>query len=201
MSNRLADSCLIVVIDMHKGHIGPEATIPAPDAEVQQLVPRMESFLEGARDLSIPIVHVRYEAVNGIHNAHPAWDARWADKHCVVGSSTTELVVKPQHDDFLIESKRTYNCFAHTDLELYLKRLGRDTVVILGIATDCCCLATAFGAADLHYKVISILDCQVGMTIETSNAALAIVQAMLGQVMTSGEFLERAADTAGAQAA
>jgi biuret amidohydrolase len=193
MSWALADTCLIVVIDMHEGHIGPSATIPAPDAPVQAMLLKMKKLLEGARRFAIPIVHVRYEAEDGIHNAHPAWDTRWAKKHCVRGSETTEFVVKPEHPDYVINTKRTYNCFAYTDLELYMKRLGRDTIVITGIATDCCCLATAFAASDLHYKVIAISDCQVGMSVESHDAALGIVQAMLGQVMEAGEFLAASA--------
>lgn len=195
MPRAITDTCLIVVIDMHKGHIGSSATIPAPDDAVQAMLPKMTAFLEGARRSGIPIVHVRYEAVDGIHNAHPAWDARWAAKHCIRGSETTEFVIKPAHFDHVIETKRTYNCFAYTDLELYMKRLERDTVVITGIATDCCCLATAFAASDLHYKVVAISDCQVGMSTESHNAALGIVQAMLGEVTDSEAFLARAAAT------
>lgn len=186
------DDCLVVVIDMHKGHIGPIATIPAPASEVDVMVPKLNNFLNEARKRNVPIVHVRFEAVKGIHNDHPAWIERWSDAHCLRGSATTEFVLKPEKGDYVIESKRTYNCFAHTDLEIYLKRLHRHTVVITGIATDCCCLATAFGAIDLHYKVIAISDCQVGMTPQSSAAALGIVADMLGKVMTSEQFVAEA---------
>lgn len=192
MTRHYRDRCLIVVIDMHRGHIGSGATIPAPQADLDRMIPVLAEFLDGARDLSIPIVHVRYEAVDGIHNAHPAWDRRWAATHCLHKSETTEFVVKPEAGDYVIESKRTYNCFAYTDLDLYMKRLGRDIIVITGIATDCCCLATAFGASDLHYTAVALADCQVGMTPESHEAALGIVASMLGQVRTSEQFLEHA---------
>jgi len=185
----ISDRCLVVVIDMHEGHIGPRATIPAPKPAVDAMLPVLERLLEGARAAAMPIIHVRYEAVDGIHNEHPAWDKRWARTHCTQGSATTEFVVHPRAGDYVIEAKRTYNCFAYTDLELYMKRLGRDTLVITGIASDCCCLATAFGANDLHYAAIAISDCQVGMSSSSHDAALGIVNAMLGRVMMADEFL------------
>jgi nicotinamidase-related amidase len=183
-----ADDCALVVIDMHRGHIGPQATIPVPDAEA--IVPTLSAFLAQAREFAIPIVHVRHESVDGIHNQQPVWLLKgWPADHCVPGSATTEFVIVPEPDDYVIAYKRTFNAFAHTDLDLYLRRLGRHTIAITGLTSDCCCLATAFGAVDLHYAVVAVSDCQQGMDLQSHTGALRIVEDVLGQVMTSIEFL------------
>jgi ureidoacrylate peracid hydrolase len=143
------DECAVVVIDMHEGHIGPDATIPVPFAET--IVPTLIDFLAEVRARRVPVIHVRHENVDGIHNSHPVWLQKgWPPGHCAPGSVTTQFVVEPEAGDFVIDYKRTFNCFAHTDLDLYLRRLGRTTIVITGLTSDCCCLATAFGAVDLH---------------------------------------------------
>lgn len=180
--------CAVIVIDMHKGHLGPDATIPVAFADM--IRPALTDLLEQVRAMGIPVIHVRHENIDGIHNQQPVWVLKdWPRDHCVPGSPTTEFVVVPEPGDFVIDYKRTFNAFAHTDLDLYLRRLHRSTVVVTGVTSDCCCLATAFGGVDLHYRVIALSDCQASMDLESHQNALKIVDSVLGQVMTSQQFV------------
>ncbi|HEY7280816.1 MAG TPA: isochorismatase family cysteine hydrolase, partial [Actinomycetota bacterium] len=62
-----------------------------------------------------------------------------------------------QGSDYLVH-KRRFSAFYSTDLELLLRNLGVDTVIIGGVATNVCCESTARDAFFRDFKVIFLTD-------------------------------------------
>ena len=101
--------------------------------------------------------------------------------------------------DFIIDAKKRYDCFTATDLDLSLRAHGVDTVLITGVNTNSCVIATATAACCRDFAVVVVSDCVDTMDgPELHDAALKIIGRAFGQVMTGDEAL--AAVGAGAAA-
>ncbi|MCB1377346.1 MAG: cysteine hydrolase [Alphaproteobacteria bacterium] len=80
--------------------------------------------------------------------------------HCFEGSAGAEVVPElDQQDDDLRVIKRRYSGFFNTDLDLTLKDMMVDTVVVMGVVTNICVRSTVHDAFFHGYKVIVPEDC------------------------------------------
>ena len=64
-----------------------------------------------------------------------------------------------EQGDYVVNTKKRYDCFVATDLDFMLRRHGINTLLITGINTSSCVLATAIRANVLDYAPIIIEDC------------------------------------------
>lgn len=195
---RLFNPCktAVIVIDMHRGHLDDEATIPVPRG--RKIIPKLKEFLLECRKMRISVIHVTFVMRRGgVDFQNPFWNSTKVktavpriQEHNVEGSKWTQIVeglYQPQ--DLVVNIKRRYSAFYQTDLELLLKNLGVDTVAIAGVATEICCLCSAFEAMNRDFKVISVKDCTAGFNEENEDFAFWIVDTHLGWVMNSSEFV------------
>jgi nicotinamidase-related amidase len=74
-------------------------------------------------------------------------------------------------------------------LDEKLKAAGVDTVVIVGLWTDECILATAYGASSRGYDVVVVSDA-VGTGTPNQEAALTLVRGTCGHVVTTQEVVD-----------
>jgi len=135
----------------------PYESEPARDA-----VDRLNHLFGVCREAGIPVVFTAHShradgsdlgAVKYIHPLTARGEAM------VEGSTGTELYPKLdfQNSDFFVH-KRRFSAFYSTDLELLLRNLGVDTVIIGGVATNVCCESTARDAFFRDFKVIFLSD-------------------------------------------
>ncbi len=99
-------------------------------------------------------------------------------------------VIRPRPEDYTVTSKKRYSAFYGTDLEILLRGLGTETVVLTGIDTDVCVLSTAWDAVNRDHLTFIMRDCTHCSSEEDRQAALRIMDRWVGWVMDSGEFLE-----------
>jgi nicotinamidase-related amidase len=99
--------------------------------------------------------------------------------HCVEGTRGVEIVdvLAPDEGDYVI-TKRRYNAFLGTELDLLLKDLGVETLLVSGVFSDVCVLYTAGEAHQLDYYVRLVEDCTAGVTVDSTRAAVDIVRAL-----------------------
>lgn len=162
----------VVSIDMHRGHLDPEvATLPLPAESCRRVVARARALFEAMRERGVPVVHVvtsyrdEAEAVS-----NPFWRAIRADatmrranasRHNLAGSPGTQVMpdlLDPR--DVVVDRKKRYDCFHGTDLDFVLqRRLGARTLVLTGVNTTSCVLATAFEANSRDYAVVVASEC------------------------------------------
>jgi nicotinamidase-related amidase len=161
----------VVAIDCHRGHLDPAvATMPAPPEVAARLVAANRRFLDGARALGIPVVHVmtRYRDAEEIAS-NPFWRTRAEDpsatrrnvlRHNLDGSpGCTVMPGLLAPGDLVVDTKKRYDCFVGTDLDFTLRAHGVDTLLITGINTNSCVLATATAANVRDYAVVVVEDC------------------------------------------
>lgn len=171
----------ILVIDMQHDFIDQGAPIECPGG--REIIPPIQRLLNLARQKGLPVIYTQ-EA----HRAQGVDFGRELDGeepvHCVEGTPGVEIVpdLAPQPGDFLIV-KRRYSAFFATDLDLLLRGLGVDTLILTGAATDVCVRATAQDAQQLNYWVIVPEECVAGTSVEQHRAALRNIAYILGKVL------------------
>ena len=82
--------------------------------------------------------------------------------------------VAPAPADPVIDKVRASGFF-NTRLDTVLRCAGVQTIVLTGVATDSCVLATAIDATALDYYVIVVPDCLASFSAERHEAALRLL--------------------------
>jgi biuret amidohydrolase len=177
----------VVTIDMHRGHLDPAvATMPLPAETAARVTAAHADLLDAARTHGVPVVHVvtGYRSAEEI-GSNPWWAAvagsdasrRNVLNHQLPGSPGLELmpeVYDPEHD-LVVTGKKRYDCFAATDLEHALRSRGVDTLLLTGVNTNSCVLATAVSGNTKDFAVVVVEDCVDTMDRAVHDAALAVL--------------------------
>lgn len=191
----------VVTIDLHRGHLDPScATMPLP-AEVASRVTRANArLLHQVRERGVPVVHVvtgyrskEEIATNPWWSAVAGTDASRANvlAHQLPGSPGLELMPEvhdPTHD-LVVTGKKRYDCFAATDLDHALRALGVDTLLLTGVNTNSCVIATTVAANTRDYAAVVVEDCVDTMDPALHEAALAVIRQAFGWVATTDEIV------------
>jgi ureidoacrylate peracid hydrolase len=90
-------------------------------------------------------------------------------------------------------AKNRYSAFipGSSSLERSLKEREIDTVLLAGTKTNVCVECTARDAMMLDYKVVLLSDCTAALSDDEQRATLENVIQQFGDVLSSGEVLER----------
>lgn len=196
----------VVAIDLHRGHLDPAvATMPAAPDVAARLVAANRRFLSAARAAGIPVIHcvTHYRDADEIA-LNPFWRTRAEDPHAtrknvlrhnLAGMAGLEIMPGlHEPGDSVVDTKKRYDCFTATDLDLRLRALGANLVLVTGINTNSCVLATACAANARDYAVVVIEDCVDTMDGPAHHdAALMLLRTAFAHVMTGEEALARLA--------
>jgi nicotinamidase-related amidase len=111
-------------------------------------------LLEQWRRADRPIIHVRHDSVVPKSTLGPGQPGNaFRDGY------------GPQGDEALV-SKSVNSAFIGTDLDLRLRRLGAQSIVVFGITTDMCVSTTIRMAANMGWRMILVHDacdcCELG---------------------------------------
>jgi biuret amidohydrolase len=133
--------------------------------------------------------------------SNPFWRTRADDpkasrknveRHNIEGSPGTETMPGLKElGDYVVNTKKRYDCFVATDLDFMLRRREINTLLITGINTSSSVLATAIRANVLDYAPIIIEDCVDTMDgPAVHDAAIACLRAAFGWVFRSDTVLD-----------
>jgi nicotinamidase-related amidase len=92
--------------------------------------------------------------------------------------------------DYVITTKRTYDSFFGTDLEMQLRSRGRDAIIVSGVMTNYCCEATARSGFDRGYHVIFMSDLTATDSALCHEATLLTMRRGYARVMDRVEVLQ-----------
>ena len=201
----------ILAVDVHRGHLDPEiGTMPVAPADAARVRAATARLLNAARAAQVPVVYVllthRRTTPPGLESmGNPFWRAVDAvDQSLAPGRPNTiryhnqegsqqtvpPAELTPLPGDYMIRSKKRLSAFYGTDLEILLRALGTETVVIAGINTNTCVLCTAFDAFNRDLRVIVCSDGVASMYGEDLHIfGLENVRRSLGWVLTVDEIL------------
>ncbi|MDF1594419.1 MAG: cysteine hydrolase [Desulfobacterales bacterium] len=209
------DKTAFIAVDMHRGHLDPAvATMPASEEDCRRVVLNTQRLFNFGRTLNMPIIHVIlvHREIPGL-GSEAMQNVFWKSVqttlseenrlspgrksttrfHNLAGSAGTEIIPALKADtDYVINNKKRLDCFFGTDLEILLRTLGTETVVLTGINTNTCVMNTAFSAFNRDFQVIVVSDCVASMYGEDLHVlGLENVKRCLGHVLTVAELIEK----------
>jgi nicotinamidase-related amidase len=192
------DGCAVLVIDLQNDLVKPEGQIARAGNDMTgmyRILPRCAGFIEEARALDVPVVHVQTITLPDGRSDSPSWlRAKGAmvgtGDFCLEGTWGAEICeeVAPSPSEVVITKHRS-SAFRGTDLDLTLRAMGVRTVVVIGEQTPGCVEATFRDAAYHDYYNVLVEDCIAAYDEEQHEASL-LVQRRRHDVCTVEEVLE-----------
>ena len=146
-----------------------------------------QELLNGARKKHVPIIFCNDSHHKGIDNELKLWG-----DHAIRGTTGAEVIPElPVFDEDYVILKRRYSSFFQTDLDLLLKELGVNTVIITGLHTHMCCRHTAADAFQNNYDVIFAKEATNSFTEEDYLYGLKYAKEVYGApALTNKELFE-----------
>lgn len=182
----------LVMIDMQNGFINPASPLCIPMAAAT--VPACAETIALCRASGVPVVFAtrRYRADGS--NVEKCRRELWLRG----GKPLSEVCAEELSDAFPAEFTRgagdlcivkpRFSAFFHTELDLILRRLGTDTVILAGTTTPNCIRTSCYDALSLDYDVVVLSDCTSSVTEEVQRANLADMARIGACIMTSEDL-------------
>ncbi len=145
-------SYAFIVVDMLKGSFtNPDAPL---SRESKRIIPVIQRLLSGARIQSYPVIY----ACDSFMRGDFIFKGRLKE-HAIRGTEEVEVIpeLAPLPSDTILE-KRRFSAFFKTDLDQTLRLWGIETVVVMGVTTHVCVLATALDAIANDFACIIVED-------------------------------------------
>lgn len=159
-------------------------------------VQNSKKVLDACRKKGIPVVHVVVARdPNGVH-CHP-FDVR--DEHgkpiySVKGTEKAEIIdeLKPIRGEMIVEKQR-FSAFYQSNLELVLKGLNAEHLIMMGIFTDSCFLLSAYDAFTRGYTISIVKDaCTAGTEASHKTSMLDMANWVYGSSIFNADELVKA---------
>ena len=174
----------LILIDLQHGIVALK-TSPHPASSV---VAKAASLAATFRKHSSPVIYVRVDLANMLQVLA---DRSHSDPRNPPPAIASELVPASgvQSSDLVI-TKRHWSAFSGTDLEVILKKSGRKTLVMGGIATNFGVESTARAAVGLGFGVVFVEDATSSIDAQAHEFAFNAIFPMLGRVRKTSEVIE-----------
>lgn len=149
------------------------------------IVPQTAKLLDGARKAGVPVIFCNDAHVKGIDHELKLWG-----DHAIAGTYGAQVIpeLNLSEIDYVVP-KRRYSGFFHTDLDLLLKELGVDTVIMTGLHTHMCVRHTSADAYCLGYNVVVAKDATNSFTEEDYTYGLKYLVDTYGAEITDVDTL------------
>ena len=184
----------LIIIDMQNGFLNPESPLCIRGARAT--VPACARVIAACRRADVPVIFVnRAYRADGSDVEHTRYQV-WAEggRPLTPGSTGPISVENPpefsrRKEDYEIIKPR-YSAFFQTSLDLLLRRLGVDTVVLTGTTTPNCIRTTCYDAISLDYKVTVLEDCCSSNTEDIQQANMRDMSNVGAEIPSSAAFLQ-----------
>ena len=142
-------------------------------SEPELVVRNAARVLDAARAAGIPVIYV-------VHRGGPFADYA-PDVELHEG-------VAPVEGDHVVTKTRT-GPFSTTALDVNLREMGRDTLIVMGVATSGCVLSCVRWAFDVNYSFIVVSDACSDPDPEVHRVLTEKIYPRQGTVVSTGELL------------
>ena len=149
------------------------------------IVPATAALLKAAREKGVPVIFCKDCHLPGIDKELKLWG-----DHAIKGTKGAEVIPELELcDKDYVVPKRRYSGFFQTDLDILLKELGVQTVIITGLHTHMCCRHTSADAYMLGYDVVVAKEATNAFTEEDYVSGLAYLKTCYGADAYTNEEL------------
>jgi nicotinamidase-related amidase len=187
----LPERAALIVIDITRDSLLPPEESGIELVGAPQAVENSRRVVTAARSAGLPVIFVQE-----LHRRTLVDFGRELDGaegvHCLEGSPGAQFLddLRPRDDEYYIP-KRRYSAFFCTDLEILLKGLKVETLVLIGFLTDVCVHYTGADAHQHDYRIRVVRECVAGSSVEAHNASLnALEYLQSGTVISLQQMLD-----------
>ena len=191
----------LMVIDVQNGFVskgGSYDQLGMNVARYQHVISQISELIRLCRSVNIPIFYTQavreksgIDLLTKTHRILPkSREERIRTKPiCVIGTWDADIVdeIKPSPMDHVV-IKRRDSAFQDTEIGVWLKSIGIDTLVFCGIDTSICVEASLRDAFNNGYDVILISNATSSGNIKHFESTLEVVRDYYGLVMDVKEF-------------
>jgi ureidoacrylate peracid hydrolase len=174
----------VLVVDMLNDFCVEGGAMMLPGAE--RLYGPQNAVIAAARAAGAAVAFI-----NDCHRPEMRRDREFLkrDPHCIEGSWGAEVVdALDKQDSDIRVVKRRYSGFFNTDLDLTLKDMEIDTVVVMGVVTNICVRSTVHDAFFHGYRVVVPQDCVAATGPREQESSLYDIATHFGWVSDADEF-------------
>ncbi len=191
----------LIVIDVQNGFVskgGSYDQLGMDLSRYRQVIPHIAELIRLCRSVNIPLFYTQavreksgIDLLTNTHRILPkSREERIRTKPiCVIGTWDADIVdeIKPTPMDHIV-IKRRDSAFQDTEIGVWLKSIGIDTLVFCGIDTSICVEASLRDAFNNGYDVILISDATASSNIKHFETTLEVARDYYGLVMDVKEF-------------
>ena len=168
-------------------------------SKYSEVVPTLKRLIEFCRKIKLPIFYsqaVREESgidlLTRSHRILPKSREERIKRRpiCIRGSWDAEIVdeLKPSLDDHVV-IKRRDSVFQDTEVEVWLRSLGIDSIIFSGIDTSICVESSLRDAFNHGYDILLISDATASNNLDHYNSTLDNIRNYYGLVMNIDELI------------
>jgi gluconolactonase len=190
------ERCALIIQDLQndvmiEGGAFADSGAPA-HATAQNVVGNVSDLAATCRTAGVPVIHVLYivePGATGLRQNAPLFQGVKEADALVRGSwgAAPADGLEPQDGDHVVEKMRM-NGFYATRLDILLRGLGVDTIIITGAWTNMSIEHTARHGADAGYEVVVAADGTSTTSDEWQNVALNYAMTNVAKVATCAEI-------------
>jgi len=191
----------LLIVDMQNGFVSKGGSYDLMGLNVSrysEVVPSLKRLVAFCRRVKIPIFYsqaVREESgidlLTRSHRILPKSREERIKRRpiCIRGSWDAEIVdeLKPGLDDHVV-IKRRDSVFQDTEVEVWLRSLGIDSIIFSGIDTSICVESSLRDAFNHGYDVVLISDATASNNLDHYDSTLDNIRNYYGLVMNLDEF-------------
>lgn len=189
------DATALMVIDMQRDFLaesGYGQFLGNDPGLLRTTIAPIQTMLEAARARSLLVIHTREGHLPDLSDCPPTKLERWSPgtrigdmgpmgRILIRGECGHGIVdeVAPIPGEPVID-KPGKSAFYATDLDALLRDAGIVNLLVTGVTTEVCCMATVIAANDRGYNAIVLEDCVASYSPTRHAAALAAIKAQGG---------------------
>lgn len=159
-----------------------------------RILPKLKKLIKTCRELKVPVIYTAHQHSATGRDKGFMWDYFDLYKRGALmeGSPGSEIYpeIAPTATEPVIKTKHRYDAFYGTDLDIILRNLGVDTVIISGCMTNYCCDSTARSAFMMDYKVVFGSDINATDDPVIHESTLKTMRRGFARVMSCDEIIK-----------
>jgi nicotinamidase-related amidase len=155
------------------------------------IISKQQALLKAFRSKKLPVIFVTMNTAEGIRCQTPAYGFLWGSlKPLNLTPKDKEIIpeLAPQPQEYVL-THWAFGPFNNSGLDLVLKSLGVDTVVIAGFATNGVVYSAVVEAADYYYSTIVPSDASASISKKAHEAVMEIMAPALALVATTEDVI------------
>ena len=187
----------MIVVDMQNGFLDDEGSMVKTGMDITELkktVVPVCRLVEASHSAGVPVIFTRMVQRADYKDAGLRLERRPILKEVgslVAGSWDADLDhrMDVQTEDYILDKTR-YSAFYNTNLEVILRGLSVDTLIICGVTTEICVESTIRDAYFRDYKVWVPEDAVAAMDVARHQGTLLTIQYGFGTVTKTAEVID-----------